>query len=90
MLDLTSASEPQKRILFTQAQRKTGTVGAQPVRSALMMSTHKASHVYSKRTHMEKKMCEGNSRCDDMLNYPGDVWLNEPLVLITLRINQQP
>lgn len=53
--------------------------------------THKAIHVYSERIHTHThKTCEGNSRHDDMLNYPGDVWLNEPLVLITLRINQQP
>lgn len=75
---------PQKRCL---KKKKTGTARACKV-SACVVDTQSLTHVQQTYTHTQK--CDGNSRRDDMLNYPGDVWLNEPLVLITLRINQQP
>lgn len=76
----------QKSFLMVQTQRKTGTVGAQ-----CLWCRHTKPYKYTANVHKKKKKtCEANSRRDDMLNYPGDVWLNEPLVLITLRINQQP
>jgi len=37
--------------------------------------SHTISHPH---THINTRVAGGDSRRDDMLNYPGDVWFNEP------------